>query len=179
MKKSLIRWQVLGFIFTGIAGTLLHFAYDWSGQSVIFAPISAVNESIWEHMKLLFFPLFVFALTESRFLVKNHYDFWCAKLAGTTVGLLLIPMLYYTYTGALGVSADWFNITIFFLAAAATFWFETRLLNQQTMSCRSQLTAFIVLCLIGAAFVVLTFIQPKIPLFQDPVTGLYGIFQIS
>lgn len=53
MKKSIPYWQAAGFIFTAILGTLLHFLFDWTNGSVIAALFSAVNESIWEHMKLL------------------------------------------------------------------------------------------------------------------------------
>ena len=106
MDKSISSLQYKGFIFTSIAGTLLHFAYDWSNQSIFLAPFSAINESIWEHMKLLFFPMFVFALIE-YFLIGNEYkNFWCSKLIGLLLGLLIIPTLYYTYTGALGVKAE-------------------------------------------------------------------------
>ncbi|MBQ7046868.1 MAG: hypothetical protein IJN85_03900 [Oscillospiraceae bacterium] len=175
MKKSLNFWQFAGFAFTGIAGTLLHFAYDWSNQSIFFAPFSAVNESTWEHMKILFFPMFIFALVESFVIGKQYENFWCSKLAGTALGLTIIPVSYYTYTGVLGVSADWFNITIFFSAAAAAYLLETWLLKKEK-SCRiSPLAAFIFLCVLAFAFVVLTFIQPEIPLFQDSNTKLYGI----
>ena len=94
MKRSSGFWQFIGFIFTSVAGVLLHFAYDWSGQSPLVAPFSGVNESTWEHMKLLFFPMLVFALIESRFLQKDHPDFWCIKLYGTLFGLALIPIFF-------------------------------------------------------------------------------------
>lgn len=175
MKRSLKLWQIGGFVFTGIAGTLLHFLYDWVEQSIIVAPFSAVNESIWEHMKLLFFPMFMFALIEYRCVGKNYENFWCVKLTGTIAGLLLIPIIYYTYTGVLGVSADWFNIVIFFIAAAVSYYTETQLMKREISFCKSPVTAFAVLCLIALLFVVLTFVQPHIPLFQDPTTGSYGI----
>ncbi len=168
MKKSLNLWQLAGFVFTGIAGTLLHFAYDWSNQSIIFAPFSAINESIWEHMKLLFFPMFVVALAESHFLSPKYENFWCSKLLGIVLGLTLIPTLYYTYTGALGVFADAVNIAIFFLAAGAAYLFETWLLKKQVSFCPSPMTAFVILFLIAFAFVVLTFVKPNFPIFQDP-----------
>ena len=53
MKKSVPYWRVGGFIFTAVVGTLLHFLFDWTGGSVAAALFSAVNESIWEHLKLL------------------------------------------------------------------------------------------------------------------------------
>ena len=174
MKLSVKAWQVAGFLFTAIAGTLLHFLYDWSGQSVLIAPFSAVNESIWEHIKLLFFPMLLFAAVESRFLPGEYPHFWCAKLLGITAGLLLIPVLYYTYTGALGISADWFNITIFFIAAGATYSLETWLLQTGRPACPHPAVAVLLLLLIAAFFVLFTFSPPQIPLFQDPITGLYG-----
>ncbi len=174
MKKALTRWQIAGFIFTAIFGTLLHFAYDLSGQSPFLAPFSAVNESTWEHMKILFFPMFVFALVESVFIGKEHQNFWCAKLFGILLGLILIPVLFYTYKGILGFTVDWINIAIFFISAAAAYIFETRFLNRKTTACNST-AAFAAICFILLLFVVFTYVQPKIGLFIDPVSLSYGI----
>lgn len=168
MNKSISSLQYAGFIFTSIAGTLLHFAYDWSNQSIFLAPFSAINESIWEHMKLLFFPMFAFALIEYFRIGKEYENFWCIKLIGITLGLLLIPTLYYTYTGAFGVMIDFINIAIFFLAAAVAYSAETRLFEH---GCNCRITsraAFFLLCLIFLAFVVFTFFPPEIPLFAEP-----------
>jgi hypothetical protein len=126
-------------------------------------------------MKLLFWPLFLFSWAESRMLRKRYEYFWCIKLLGTLTGLLIIPTVYYTYTGALGVSADWFNITIFFLAAAATFLLETRLFKKEDLLGLPNFLALLLLWSLAAAFVIFTFWPPSIPLFQDPVTLQYGI----
>ena len=115
MKRSIPLWQMVGFIFTGVLGTALHFLFDWTGGSWAAALFSAVNESIWEHKKLLFYPLVLFAAIEYEVWGKERSDFWCVKLLGILLGLVLIPMVYYTYTGILGKSFDWLNITIFFL----------------------------------------------------------------
>lgn len=168
MKKSLVFWQTTGFIFTSIAGTLLHFLYDWSGQSFIVGLFSAVNESTWEHMKLLYFPMLAFALIESRY-VKNEYEnFWCAKLIGNITGLVLIPVIYYTYTGIFGVSADWFNIAIFFISAFVAYWLETRLLKSDKKFCISNIACLLMLLSIGVIFVSLTIAPLNIPLFWEP-----------
>ena len=168
MNKSISSRQYIGFIFTSIAGTLLHFAYDWSNQSIFLAPFSAINESIWEHMKLLFFPMFVFAIIEYYFIRNESDHFWCIKLLGITLGLLLIPTLYYTYTGAFGIMIDFINIAIFFLTAAIVYSVETRLFEHGYTCPISSWTAFIILCLIALSFVVFTFFPPRIPLFESP-----------
>lgn len=178
MKKSVGVWQAAGFVFTGVLGTLLHFLFDWTGGSIGAALFSAVNESIWEHMKLLFYPMLLFAGIEYRTWGKAYPSFWCVKLVGILVGLTLIPVLYYSYTGILGVSADWFNIAIFFIAAGVTYWLENKLFQKKFSCPLGGGFAFFLLCLLAVAFTVLTFLPPRIPLFKDPITGTYGFWKL-
>ncbi len=171
MKKSLNLWQIAGFIFTGAAGVLLHFLFDWTRGSILIAPFSAVNESIWEHMKLLFFPMFLFAIIENRYFKE---DFWCIKLIGIVTGTVLIPILYYTINGVFGPVPDWVNIAIFFASAAAAYILETKLFKTG-INCKYPVAALVVLCLIALLFAVFTFAPPHIPLFREPIAGGYGI----
>ena len=174
MKRDISLWQWIGFGVTATGGTLLHFLYEWTGESLIAAFISGVNESTWEHMKLFFFPAFLFALIQSRFF-KEQQSFWCIKFAGLLTGLILIPVLFYTYNGAFGKSPDWVNISIFFISASVAFIFENRLFKKERGECRYNKIAFILICVIGVLFVLFTFYPPHIPLFKDPVSGQYGI----
>ena len=174
MRRRVGWWQAVGFLVTALGGVLLHFLYDWSGQNPAVGLVSAVNESIWEHLKLLYVPLMGFSLVEARTLAGDHPGYWCAKLGGTLTGLVSIPLLYYTYTGALGVKADWFNIFIFFLAAAVAFTLETHLLRH-SLPCNRPKVAVGILIGIGGLFALFTFAPPHLPLFFDPVTGTYGI----
>lgn len=174
MKRDLSLWQFSGFCLTSLGGTLLHFLYEWTNESILTALFSGVNESTWEHMKLLFWPLFLFALIQRRFF-KDYNNFWSIKLCGILSGLILIPVLFYTLNGCFGKTPDWLNISIFFVSAAAVFLLETRLFKKDSLQCRSPQLAFIVICLIGVLFVAFTFVPPLIPLFKDPVTGIYGL----
>ena len=174
MKRSIGLWQLMGFAVTSLGGTLLHFLYDWLGKAVWIAPFSGVNESTWEHMKLLFCPMFIFAIVQS-FFFKDREDFWCVKLKGTLLGLVLIPVLFYTYNGVIGKSPDWINIAIFFISAAVAYIYETRQFNNGTTTCKSPKLAFAILCVIALLFVIFTFSTPPIGIFKDPLTGTYGI----
>ena len=175
MKRFSPLWQMVGFIFTGILGTLLHFLFDLTGGNVVAALFSAVNESIWEHMKLLYYPMALFALVEFWFWGRETPGFWQTKLRGILLGLTLIPVLYYTYTGILGKSADWFNIAIFFIAAGLAFWWETKQFQKEEHPLLPSWVAVWILVLIAMLFSVLTFLPPRIPFFADPLTGTYGI----
>jgi len=174
MKRSIGIWQFLGFAVTSLLGTLLHYLYDWLGGSVLAAPFSGVNESTWEHMKLLFWPLFIYAVIQS-FFSEDREEFWCVKLRGISFGLILIPVIFYTYNGVIGKSPDWINIAIFFVSAAISYIYETRLFNEEKKRCLSGKAAFAVLCIIAVLFVLFTFLTPEIGVFKDPITGSYGI----
>ena len=112
MLETNSLWQLAGFALSTLGGTLLHFLYDWTGKSILVSPFSGVNESTWEHMKLLFWPVFVFALVQ-RLFFRDQKNYWCIKMAGMLMGLLSVPVLFYTYNGAFGQSPDWINISIF------------------------------------------------------------------
>lgn len=174
MKRSIGLWELMGFAVVSLLGTLLHFLYDWTGKNVLASLASAVNESTWEHMKLLFVPMFIFAIVES-FYFKDRGDFWCIKLKGTLLGLILIPVLFYTYNGAIGKSPDWLNIAIFFISAAIAYFYEVREFNKEGLECKRPKAAFLALCFIYALFVLFTFRTPEIGIFMDPLSGGYGI----
>ena len=174
MKQHIRSWQLAGFFFTSFAGTLLHFLFDWSGENIVVALFSAVNESNWEHIKLLFYPMFLFAGIEHYFLGKEMQSFWCIKLKGALLGFVLIPAIYYSYTGMLGLSSDLFNVLIFFITAGIVYYMETKLLEKNRKCRFSSRSAFIFLCLIVLLFTLLTFSPPQIPFFRDPVHGTYG-----
>lgn len=166
MASKVIKWQMAGFLFTAVLGTLLHFVYEWSGENTVASLFSAINESTWEHMKLLFYPMMAFGVIEYFRWGRQVPSFWCIKLLGALLGLVLIPVIYYTYTGALGVNVDWFNITIFFLVAGVSYWMETRLfLNGFRCKLPGRAALFLLVC-ISAAFTVLTFTSPNIPFFR-------------
>lgn len=174
MTNTFRHSQTAGFLFTAVLGTFLHFLFDLSGGSPLAALVSAVNESIWEHMKLLYYPMAVFAVYQYRAWGKDAEDFWWVKFLGLIFGLGLIPVVYYTYTGILGINVDWFNIAIFFLAAGAAFYLEHRLFAGNRTSRVPSGWGVLGILLIGAVFVGLTFFPPEIPFFRDPLTGTYG-----
>jgi hypothetical protein len=104
-----------------------------------------------------------------RLFFKDQENFWCVKLAGILLGLVLIPVLFYTYNGVFGKSPDWINIAIFYISAALVFLFEWWAFKKHRLPCRCPWLAFAAICLIGALFVVFTFAPPEIPLFQEPL----------
>jgi hypothetical protein len=113
---TILRWELTGAVFIIVVGSALHFLYNWSGAWPPLALVAAVNESIWEHLKLAFWPGFIWAL----FPTKGHGPSVRERLAGKGFGLLLtailIVALFKGYTAMLGRNFLPMDIGIFVLA---------------------------------------------------------------
>ena len=169
LKKS----NKLGFLIVSVIGTLLHFTFAWSGQTPVIGLFSAVNESTWEHMKLLFFPILIFIIIEYKKYGASSRDLLAARTLGLFCGLAFIPVSFYTYTGIIGKSFTVLDIAIFFVSVFLTFYISTKLLQKPLRV--TSLSAVILLCVLTALFFLFTFNPPHIQLFLDPVTFRYGI----
>ena len=120
MQQSYKVFTVIGILFTVLLGSLSHFFYEWSGNFFLVGLFSPVNESVWEHLKLLFFPALLFMLLEQRLLSYRCPDLLCKNLTGLYAGLLSMPLLFYGYTLFTKKSFLWVDITIFILNVLIT-----------------------------------------------------------
>ncbi len=175
MEKKLFKFELIGFIFTGILGTLNHFLFEWLNNSVFIGTFCPVNESIWEHQKLLFFPYAIWLIIE-YFILKKPKNFFLPKLAGITCGIIFTTAFYYTYTGIFGKESMVLDIISFFLGIGAAFLISYLMIkNLKNENKTVENISVFLLIFIGILFVAFTFSPPFIPLFKDPVTSTYGI----
>lgn len=176
MDKNKIRnYQIFSVIFTFILGTLLHFTYELSGESSIIASFSAVNESVWEHLKLLFFPMLLATIIGYFYIGKNVPNFLCSKTIGIIASILFTVIFFYTYSGILGKNIAIIDISLFFIATILGEYVTNRLMNS-TFKCNHKI-AIIILVLIGICFITFTYSAPKIGIFKDQITGQYGLIK--
>lgn len=161
------RYLAAGFVFVSILGTLSHFFYEWSGGNPIIALFSPVNESTWEHMKLLFFPMLIWAL----FVPSSLNDsFPCLRsniLTGNIIGTLLIPVLFYTYSGILGFTVTIIDILIFFISVAVAFLFAGRY-KKTDSTCENSLLINLMTILFICLFFIFSYYPPELGLFTAP-----------
>ena len=121
MKKHLKQYTLIGIICFTIAGTLSHFVYEWSGKNPFLALFFPINETTWEHMKLVFFPSIVYATFMAYKLHSLYPHIISALSAGILLGTFSMPVIFYTYTGILGFHTLLFDIVTFLLSVMITF----------------------------------------------------------
>ena len=90
MNKKLKTVQIVVIILAIVFGTLLHFTYEWSGENRIVGLFSATNESVWEHLKLVFYPMLILAIVEYFVVKKEANNYIEAKSLGIFLAIAFI-----------------------------------------------------------------------------------------
>ncbi len=164
--------HIIGLIFTLLVGTLLHFTWEWSGRNHIVAVFSAVNESVWEHLKLLFVPFVLFSVIEYFLYGKHMACFFTAKAHAVLLGMLTIIIVFYTYTGILRKNYLLLDIGIFILGVVVSYLYSYRYLYDATNTCSACSETFALFKIIAlvVAFAVFTFAPPSCGIFRPPVS---------
>lgn len=127
MRKYISRKDIPYFVVTLVLGTISHFLYEYSGKNPFMALISPVNESVWEHLKLVFFPVFLVTAMEYFIHKSNKSALWGARLAGAWMGMAAIVLLFYGYTAVLGREVLVIDILLFAIGVFITFFMSERL----------------------------------------------------
>ncbi len=165
LNKYIPKKDKPALVFLTIAGILNHFLYEWTGNALIafFCP---VNESVWEHLKLLVFPFLFWSLWDSRNRKQDISSYFYHRLLAVLCGILSVITLFYTYTGVIGKDFFIFDILIFIIAILVTLrmvsWFSTHI--SKIPSEASIYTAWLALIL---CFFLFTCFPPDIPLFYS------------
>ena len=169
-------WRILtvGVVPIFLAGSALHFAYEWSGEWLPMALLAAVNESVWEHLKIAFWPAFLHGLLEWRVLRRRYPDFWLARAVGLAMTPLTIAALFYAYTAALGTHLLFADIATFLLGIAAGQWSCYWLLALRPGPIGRLAGVLMAAALVGA-FACFTYLPPDLPLFREASSGTLGI----
>ena len=173
--KLLKRYTIIGIVFVIIAGSLFHFLYDWSGHSHIVGLFTPVNESIWEHMKLLFFPMLLYSILMILKFKKQYPHITSALLFGILSGTLLIPFFYYTYTSILGKNYFVLDISVFILSIVFSFWLTYKLTLSHRLEGYTPVLGLTV-CVLLICFLFFTYHAPNGTIFQDP-TAINNVFK--
>jgi succinate dehydrogenase hydrophobic anchor subunit len=174
-NRYVLKWEISGIIFVFLLGALLHFVFEWSGESAFVGAIASVNESVWEHFKQGFWPMCLFAAIEYRFIRAEVNNFLFAK--GTAV--LLIPtitgLIFYSYTAIIGEEILIVDILIFALAVTIGQLVSYKIMMLRKLPGYSRNFGLALIVLVGLSLVLFTYFPPHWPIFLDKNTGTYGI----
>ena len=174
LNRKIFLFHIVGVIFTIFLGSFLHFIYELSGFFKPVAIIGAVNESTWEHLKIAFWPAFIFAIIEYFAYGKNQKNFCFAKAKELYIIPILIVLFFYGYTVFMNHNL-FLDIFIFVLAIIIGFVTSYKILAWQRDFSKYKILAIGFIVIAVVVFSLLSYFPLENFLFLDPVTGSYGI----
>lgn len=173
-KKLFLRLEIAGVFIVFIIASLLHFLYDLN-PSVLTALISAVNESIWEHIKIFSIAYIFYGFVQLLWARPEFKRFVVAKTLGLFTLGFFIPLAYYTYTLFTRKPVFIVDLLIGFMASVLGFLVSYRLYKSNIELEKYFLTSLMFIFLVLMCLLSFSYFPPKAELFRDVVTGEYGI----
>mgnify|MGYP004555079653 CR=1 FL=1 len=164
-QKSRRRAYVIAAVVTSLAGSALHFLYVVL-PNPLTALISPINESVWEHLKLLFFPTLAAAALLS--LREPHpHRLWSGFFAALLAAPAALTAVYYLLSAGFGVKSTAADIALYFAAMFFGFFLAYRLRESGRLE-RAAPWLLLPTALYGAALILFTFAAPELPIFRPP-----------
>ncbi|SHJ48258.1 hypothetical protein SAMN02745248_00257 [Hathewaya proteolytica DSM 3090] len=180
LVKKYILWGIPIII---ILGFPMHFAYEFSGENTLVGILAPVNESVWEHLKLCFYPLIIY-WTLGYFLLKNKVTinvfhwFTCCLICLLTYILCQLG-IYYLYTGATGCHSLIMDILCMVFAVTFAQWFALHMYAHTKSNAMSFYISIFLIAALIFYFTICTFNPPRLPMFKDSTDNTYGISKLK
>lgn len=167
---------ITSFLILSGLGTIMHFTHDWFKKGILLHIFSALNESTWEHMKLLVAPTILVGLIQYIYLKNEYQNLISAILVLLVIELLTMPFIYESLKFLVKKVPFMITIAIFFLSIIFGLIAEYIVLVKGFTFIPESISLFLI-ALIVFLFGLFSYFPPKIPLFRDPVTGKYGDYK--
>ena len=177
MKKAIFKWEMLGILFVVVIGAIFHFMFALSNYWRPLGAIFPVNESVWEHLKLPYWPLIIFSLIEYYFIKENANNFILGKTVSFLISISAILIIFYSYTAILGTELLIVDILSFVFGVIIGQIVSYKILTGKGLSIWYNNASWILFIGFGILFAIFTYFPPILPIFQDSETGLYGIIE--
>jgi hypothetical protein len=175
MRKYVLKWEISGIVVVFLLGALLHFVFEWSGESRIVGLFASVNESVWEHFKQGFWPMCLYAAIEYRFLQRRVNNFLTAKAVAVYIIPIITGLVFYGYTAIIGEEILIVDILIFLVAIVVGQLTSYKILNSVKLPKYTNVVSPIFIILLALILILFTLYPPQLPIFLDANTGTYGI----
>ena len=175
-KKAFKVFETVGVFVIYLIAAGLHFVYDFSGQSALSILFGAVNESVWEHIKIFCAGYVIYAFLE-LLCIKNlpFKKFVVAKTAGLYFMSIFIIAYYYTYTFFTKKPILAVDLILSFAAVVLAQYISYNLTVKDINTENLFDISVMLIMLFFIMFFSFTVFPPKLGLFRDPNTNSYGV----
>ncbi|MCR5718365.1 MAG: DUF6512 family protein [Oscillospiraceae bacterium] len=162
MLHKTIFWDLALLTVLLLSGTLLYYYVPYLTKIPILRSFLPVRGSVWELLKLLFFPTAVIALLRYLLTGKLQKGILTTYATGIALCELLMIVLLYTVSGILGMQHFWIDSSVICFCGLCLSLYMMRSANRQKCS---NLPGAMALGFMTAGFLWFTEVPPQIGLF--------------
>ena len=181
-KKNINNYILLGIPFIFILACLFHFMYEATGKTIVSAIFFPVNESIFEHLKLVLYPTIIYWIVLYLFIKGNYkipFKKWLIGLCFSIVSSIVsILFFYYVFKSAFNISSLFWHIIIVLISAIIGQIIGLHVFNNIKYNSLKFLICLIIIATLVIIFTKYTFFPPHLPLFYDFTKNIYGLMII-
>ena len=174
--KKLKVWKIISiFVIVGLSA-LLHFIYKWF-PSFFTSLLTPVNESIWEHNKIIIGSFFIWSVFEKLTLRKKQDLNTCtAGFISAVVCCILVMLIFSPIFFFILKTNDNTVVTliIYFICIVLSVLLNYKLL-QKPYNSEKEKKVILLWLLVIVINALLTYYPPKLPIFYDYNNNVYGL----
>lgn len=166
--------KLIGVIIAFLLCFPLHFLYDLA-PCFITSVIAPVNESIAEHMKILFGSVLVAGVVQKIIVKTKKLNINNVCISNFTAALLSIPIFLVMYLPIYKAIGENFIVTIIimFITIVIVEIISYFIMKKEDLKLENMAIIFVITIYI--IFGILTYFPPQNELFLDPINLTYGI----
>lgn len=175
--KRYKKISVVGFIVISLIGTLLHFTFNLSGKNILVGIFSAVNESVWEHLKIAVMPIFIWVIIELVILKYRPDNFWTSVFSKAIFVMFSITAFHYAYVYLFYSHSLVYSLVIYYVSLAIAQYIGYKIILGKKVKVGIEEKCKYAVIVIFMAFFVFTFFPLRLDIFKDKATNTYGILK--
>ena len=173
--KHFSKETVLDIILVCIIGTVFHFAYEFSGRNILVALFSAVNESIWEHIKIACMSIYIVSFIKMAIKEKRDKNLWISLFFKIISIIIIIPIFFYSYRAILGIEILYLDLIILYISIIISEIVENYVKKCLVISSKVEDIYKYVNIIVILIFVIFIFWTPNLGIFRDFTVEKYRI----
>lgn len=174
-KKQLIQLKKSAVIGIFLLSFPCHFFYSYF-PNILMSFFFPVNESIFEHLKILFTSILLYGIIDHFLLLKMKISYHNFSLQLFLTGIFSIVVFLILYLPCYYLIGEFFPFTILLMLVTYSL---SQVLSYYILSLEEipyfQFLSILFIILVYLNFLIFTYFPCKYDLFLDPTTNRYGI----
>ena len=166
--------ELYGTIFIIVLGCIGHFLFEWSNHNKLVGYLFAINESTWEHIKLIIGPFIIWMTIEIPF-IGNKPNFIFSRTVALLSMIVIMPLLFYVCKYIFKGTSIPRDILIFIISIIIGEYLGHIFIQLPNSSFIVNYLSIIILIIIYSSYLMFSYSPLKIFLFKDPITNKYGM----